>query len=673
MNKARRILVTSALPYANGSIHLGHLMEHIQTDIWVRYQRLIGNQCIYVCADDAHGTATMLNADELGISAEDLISAVHKEHIQDFQDFHISHDNFHTTHSAENKHFSYLIYQRLKEAGQIGEHDINQLYDPEKGMFLADRFVTGNCPQCNAADQYGDNCDACGATYAATDLGEPTSKISGVRPEVRQSKHLFFKLSEHTDFLNKWTRSGTLQSAVTNKLSEWLDQGLQDWDISRDAPYFGFEIPDEPGKYFYVWLDAPVGYMASFQNYCDKHADMSFDDFWKPDSTCEVHHFIGKDIVNFHALFWPAILSTAGFRTPTSVHVHGFATINGEKMSKSKGTFINARTYLNELSPTYLRYYFAARLGNSVEDLDINLDDFVQRVNSDLVGKLVNIASRCAGFINKQFEGKLATETCCELLDEFNNQQQQIAADYEAGEFSKAIRSIMALADKANQFIAEEKPWILIKDPSTKDRAQQVCSDGLNLFRMLMIYLKPVLPDLAQKAEQFLNCGELQWSDLAHHLTDHRINTFEPLLNRIESRSIEAIIDASKSHEKSAQGATTSKDEAAAPVEIDIDTFAQVDLRIARIIRAQVVEGADKLLQLTLDLGDHQRTVFSGIKSAYTAEQLEDKLTVVVANLKARKMKFGISEGMVLAAGPGDKEIFLISPDSGAKPGMKVT
>ena len=673
MNKVRKILVTSALPYANGSIHLGHLMEHIQTDIWVRYQRLTGNQCIYVCADDAHGTATMLNADELGISAEDLISAVHKEHIQDFQDFHISHDNFHSTHSEENKHFSYLIYRKLKEAGQIGEHDINQLYDPEKGMFLADRFVTGNCPQCNAADQYGDNCDACGATYSAMDLGEPTSRISGVTPEVRQSKHLFFKLSEHTDFLNKWTRSGTLQAAVTNKLSEWLDQGLQDWDISRDAPYFGFEIPDEPGKYFYVWLDAPIGYMASFKNYCDNHTDITFDDFWKPDSTCEVHHFIGKDIVNFHALFWPAMLTVAGFRTPTSVHVHGFATINGEKMSKSKGTFINARTYLNELSPTYLRYYFAARLSNSIEDLDINLDDFVQRVNSDLVGKLVNIASRCAGFINKQFDGNLTRQVQCDLLASFSNQQQQIAANYESGEFSKAMRSIMALADMANQFIAEEKPWILIKDPSTKDRAQQVCSDGLNLFRMLMIYLKPVLPDLAQKAEQFLNCGELQWSDLSHQLTDHRINTFEPLLKRIEPRSIEAIIETGKSDETSAQGATTSRYEASAAVEIDIDTFAQVDLRIARIIQAQVVEGADKLLQLTLDLGDHHRTVFSGIKSAYSAEQLEGKLTVVVANLKARKMKFGISEGMVLAAGPGAKEIFLISPDSGAEPGMKVT
>ena len=673
MNKARRILVTSALPYANGSIHLGHLLEHIQTDIWVRYQRLTGNQCIYVCADDTHGTGTMLNADKLGISAEDYINGVREEHIQDFLDFDISHDNFHSTHSEENEQLLYLIYERLKKAGQISQHDVDQLYDPEKGMFLADRFVSGNCPKCNAVDQPGDNCSACGATYSAIELGQPTSKLSGAAPEVRQSKHFFFKLSEHSDFLNKWTRSGTLQTAVTNKISEWLDQGLQDWDISRDAPYFGFEIPNEPNKYFYVWLDAPIGYMASFQNYCANQTDIKFDDFWKPDSTCEVHHFIGKDIVNFHALFWPAVLTMAGYRTPTSIRVHGMATINGEKMSKSKGTFINARTYLNELSPTYLRYYFAAKLSGGVEDLDINLDDFLQRVNSDLVGKLVNIASRCAGFINKQFDGKLTKQVQCDLLASFSNQQQQIADNYESGEFSKAMRSIMALADMANQFIAEEKPWILIKDPSTKDRAQQVCSDGLNLFRMLMIYLKPVLPDLAQKAEQFLNCGELQWSDLAHHLTDHRINTFEPLLKRIEPRSIEAIINAGKSHEKSAQGATTSKDEAAAPVEIDIDTFAQVDLRIARIIQAQVVEGAEKLLQLTLDLGDHQRTVFSGIKSAYTAEQLEDKLTVVVANLKARKMKFGISEGMVLAAGPGDKEIFLISPDSGAKPGMKVT
>ena len=490
MSTARKILVTSALPYANGSIHLGHLLEHIQTDIWVRYQRLTGNQCIYVCADDTHGTATMLNADKLGISAEDYINGVREEHIQDFLDFDISHDNFHSTHSEENEQLLYLIYERLKKAGQISQHDVDQLYDPEKGMFLADRFVSGNCPKCNAVDQYGDNCSACGATYSAIELGQPTSKLSGAAPEVRQSKHFFFKLSEHSDFLNKWTRSGTLQTAVTNKISEWLDQGLQDWDISRDAPYFGFEIPNEPNKYFYVWLDAPIGYMASFQNYCANQTDIKFDDFWKPDSTCEVHHFIGKDIVNFHALFWPAVLTMAGDRTPTSIRVHGMATINGEKMSKSKGTFINARTYLNELSPTYLRYYFAAKLSGGVEDLDINLDDFLQRVNSDLVGKLVNIASRCAGFINKQFDGKLTRQVQCDLLASFSNQQQQIAANYESGEFSKAMRGIMALADRANQFIAEEKPWILIKDPSTKDRAQQVCSDGLNLFRMLMIYLK---------------------------------------------------------------------------------------------------------------------------------------------------------------------------------------
>ena len=672
MSKARRILVTSALPYANGSLHLGHLLEHIQTDIWVRYQRMTGNQCIYVCADDTHGTATMLNADALGISAEQHIAAVKEEHIKDFRDFEISHDNFHSTHSDENKDLLYLIYGRLKQSGQISQQDVDQLYDAEKGMFLADRFVTGSCPQCSAEGQYGDNCDACGATYSAMELGTPISKLSGSAPEIRQSKHFFFKLSEHTDYLNKWTRSGTLQTAVTNKLSEWLDQGLQDWDISRDAPYFGFEIPDEPGKYFYVWLDAPIGYMASFQHYCNQHENIDFDDFWKPDSNCEVHHFIGKDIVNFHALFWPAVLHMTGFRTPTSIRVHGFATINGEKMSKSKGTFINARTYLNELHPTYLRYYFAAKLGNGVEDLDINLEDFVQRVNSDLVGKLVNIASRCAGFINKQFQGNLASETQCELINSFISEQQQISSNYESGEFSKAMRQIMALADLANQFIAEQKPWILIKDPSTKAQAQQVCSDGLNLFRMLIIYLKPALPDLALKAEHFLNCGDLQWSDLDKQLIDHRIKPFEPLLKRIESRSIEAMLEAGKPDQATVQPATQSLDEASISPEIDIDTFSKIDLRVARIVQAQTVDGSNKLLQLTLDLGDHQRRVFSGIKSAYSADELKDKLTVVVANLAARKMKFGTSEGMVLAAGPGDGDIFLISPDSGALPGMKV-
>ncbi len=672
MSKARRILVTSALPYANGPLHLGHLMEHIQTDIWVRYQRITGNQCIYVCADDTHGTATMLNADALGISAEQHIAAVKEEHIQDFRDFHISHDNFHSTHSDENKNLLYLIYGRLKDSGQISQQDVDQLYDAEKGMFLADRFVTGSCPQCNAENQYGDNCDACGATYSAMELGTPTSKLSGSVPEVRQSKHFFFKLSEHTDFLKQWTHSGSLQAAVTNKLSEWLDQGLQDWDISRDAPYFGFEIPDEPGKYFYVWLDAPIGYMASFQHYCDQHPGIEFDDFWKPDSTCEVHHFIGKDIVNFHALFWPAVLKLAGFRTPTSIRVHGFATINGEKMSKSKGTFINARTYLNELHPTYLRYYFAAKLSHGVEDMDINLDDFVQRVNSDLVGKLVNIASRCAGFINKQFNGSLAKETQSDLLDRFLDEQQQISSHYESGEFSKAMRQIMALADLANQFIAEQKPWILIKDPSTKAQAQHVCSDGLNLFRMLVIYLKPALPDLASKSEDFLNCGDLQWSDLDQQLVDHRINPFEPLLKRIEARSIEAMIEAGKPDKTPAQADSRSTTEAAISPEIDIDTFSKIDLRVARIVEAQAVEGSNKLLQLTLDLGDHQRSVLSGIKSAYTADELKDKFTVVVANLAPRKMKFGTSEGMVLAAGPGERDIFLISPDSGARAGMKV-
>jgi len=665
----RRILVTSALPNANGSIHLGHLMEHIQTDIWVRFQRMRGHECIYVCADDTHGTATMLRAEELGTTPEALIQDVNAEHQSDFQDFLISHDNYYSTHSDENQELSSLIYNRLNEAGQITTKSVDQLYDPEKEMFLADRFIVGTCPKCKTEGQYGDNCEACGATYDATDLIDPVSKISGATPVLKESKHFFFALSNFNEFLGDWTRSGTLQDQVANKLSEWLDAGLQDWDISRDAPYFGFEIPGEPGKFFYVWLDAPIGYMASFRNWCEEN-NVNFDDFWKKDSDCEVHHFIGKDIVNFHALFWPAMLDTAGFRTPTRVQAHGFVTVDGQKMSKSRGTFINARTYLDHLNPEYLRYYFAAKMSGSVDDLDINLEDFVQRVNSDVVGKVVNIASRCAGFINKQFDGQLSATADNPLLKEFAAASDVVAEHYENGDYGKALREIMALADKANQFIDEHKPWVMIKEDDKRDEVQQVCSDGINFFKGLVTYLKPVLPALAEKSEAFLNVPPLTWSDAGQPLVSHQINKFKPLMTRIEPDKVEAIVSNSKDEAPAAIDAESTQEE---NNWIQFDDFAKVDLRVARIAAADHVEGADKLLQLTLDLDGETRNVFAGIKAAYNPEDLVGKLTVMVANLAPRKMKFGVSEGMVLAAGPGGEDIYLLEPHDGAKPGMKVS
>ena len=670
MTTRRRILVTSALPYANGAIHLGHMLEHVQTDIFVRFQRLQGHECIYVCADDVHGTAVMLNAQAAGQTPLDYAAEITKAHIQDFQAFQISHDCYDSTHSKDNEQLSAEIYSRLLASGNIEKAAVEQLFDTEKGLFLADRFVVGGCPSCKTPEQYGDNCDACGATYAATDLIDPRSKLSGSKPELRTSEHIFFALSKHTEFLKTWTQSGTLHPAVTNKLSEWLDTGLQNWDISRDAPYFGFEIPGEPGKYFYVWLDAPIGYISSFKRYCAGHG-IDYEDYWRADSDCEVHHFIGKDIVNFHALFWPAMLSAADFRTPTKVNVHGFLTINGEKMSKSKGTFINARTYLDQLSPEYLRYYFAAKLNPSVADLDLNLEDFVQKVNADLVGKVANIASRCAGFINKQFGGVMNASTGTPLIGQFQSAANEIADLYEAREFSKAMRVIMGLADQANQFIAEEQPWQLIKNPETRDRAEAVCADGLNLFRLLTLYLKPVLPGLAERAEAFLAIEPLTWADHNTQLEGHTIAAFQPLIQRIELAQVQAMIEIEQ-----AQGQPAPSTEVAGtPKEdtIDIAAFAQVDLRVARIVAAEAVVGADKLLALTLDVGDHQRNVFSGIKSAYQPEDLIGKLTVLVANLAPRKMKFGLSEGMILAAGPGGSDIFLISPDSGATPGMKVS
>ena len=676
MSQARQILVTSALPYANGSIHLGHMLEYIQTDMWVRYQKLRGNQCIYVCADDAHGSAIMLRAEKEGITAEQLIDGVKAEHSGDFADFLVDFDNFHSTHSPENRELSESIYKALRDNGHIATRSVTQYFDPEKGMFLADRFIKGTCPKCATPDQYGDNCEKCGATYEPTELKDPRSAISGAVPVLKDSKHFFFKLPQFQDMLQQWTRSGTLQESVANKLAEWLDGGLHEWDISRDAPYFGFEIPDEPGKYFYVWLDAPIGYMASFKNLCARRPDLDFDAFWNKDSSAEVYHFIGKDIVNFHALFWPAMLEGAGYRKPTAINVHGYLTVNGQKMSKSRGTFIKARTYLDHLNPEYLRYYYAAKLGRGVDDLDLNLEDFIQKVNSDLVGKVVNIASRCAGFIHKGNAGVLvAANPEPELWNAFQSAAPSIADAYESRDFARAMREIMALADRANAWIADKAPWSLAKQDGKADEVQAICSLGINLFRQLVIFLKPVLPHLARDAEAFLNVAPLVWNDLTTPLADHQLNPFAPLLSRIEPAKVDAMVEASKEDLAAADASKGNgelkKDPLAA--EIAFDAFAAVDLRIALIEKCEFVEGADKLLRLTLDIGDEKRNVFSGIKSAYPdPSKLEGRLTLYVANLAARKMKFGVSEGMVLAAGPGGEEIYLLSPDSGAKPGQRV-
>ncbi|MCB1841940.1 MAG: methionine--tRNA ligase [Halioglobus sp.] len=674
----RRILVTSALPYANGSLHLGHLLEQVQTDIWVRFQKSRGHDCLYVCADDAHGTAIMLTAEKLGISPQQQIDTIRQEHERDSAGFLIGFDNFHTTHSPENRHWCETIYQRLRDNGHIATRDITQAYDPEKGLFLADRFIKGTCPRCRAADQYGDNCEACGATYSPLELIDPVSALSGAAPVEKASTHFFFRLPEFEAMLRDWLASDTLQSQVANKLREWVDGGLQEWDISRDAPYFGFEIPGEPGKYFYVWLDAPIGYIASFQNYCDRTGH-PFDDYWQRGTDTELYHFIGKDIINFHGLFWPAMLHSANLRSPTAIYAHGFLTVNGTKMSKSRGTFIKASTYLEHLDAQYLRYYFAAKLSASVDDIDLNLEDFVQRVNADVVGKVVNIASRCAGFLKKGHDNTLSA-TCDEpaLVQSFIDQGEGIAALFEAREFNKAVREIIALADRANQYIDDKKPWLLAKEEGQQETVHSVCSVGINLFRVLMTYLKPVLPEMAEKAENFLNCS-LDWTQLDGALLNHRLNPFTPLLTRIDAAQVEAMIEASREAPAAAPEtpvtATPQPPAGNAPDHtISIDDFARVELRVAEITAAESIEGADKLLRLTLSLGEDQppRQVLAGIRAAYEPDTLVGRLTVVVANLAPRKMRFGISEGMVLAAGPGNENIFLLSPDEGALPGMQV-
>ncbi len=665
----RDILVTSALPYANGQIHLGHLLEYIQTDIWVRFQKSRGHQCSFVCASDAHGTAIMLKAQNEGITPEALIEQVKAEHERDFAAFGVEFDHFHSTHSEENRVLSELIYTRCRDNGAIKRTVIQQLFDTEKGLFLADRYVKGECPKCGAADQYGDNCESCSATYEAYELINPISTLSGSAPVLKDSEHLFFDLPQFQEFLQDWTTSGRLQPQVANKLAEWLDSGLMPWDISRDAPYFGFEIPDAPGKFFYVWLDAPIGYLASFKAHCDA-TGLDFDHYWKPDSTAEVYHFIGKDIVNFHCLFWPSMLSCADFRTPSAVNVHGFVTVNGAKMSKSRGTFIQASTYLNHLNPEYLRYYYASKLNSRVEDTDLNLEDFVQKVNSDLVGKVVNIASRSAGFINKRFDGQLGNvDANPELSQRFADAADSIADLYERREFSAALREIMGLADAANAWIADVQPWVIAKQEGQDAKLQATCATALNLFRTLMVYLQPVVPTLAGESAEFLRVPELSWNDSQQRLENHQIGAFKPLLQRVDSKNVDAMIDEGKTPE----AAPAEVEPTPATPECTIEDFAKIDMRVARIDDCEYVQGAKKLLKLTLDDGSGTpRTVFSGIRSVYQPEDLKGRLCIALVNLKPRQMKFGLSEGMVLAAGEGDS-IHLLDINSDAQPGARVS
>ncbi|CAC9529660.1 Methionyl-tRNA synthetase (EC 6.1.1.10) [uncultured Gammaproteobacteria bacterium] len=663
----RKILVTSALPYANGEIHLGHLLEYIQTDIWVRFQKMMSNECHYVCADDAHGTPIMLKANELGITPEALIKDVSERHQADFKDFFIGFSQYHSTHSDENKVISADIYNQLNDAGYIKTRTISQAFDPEKQMFLPDRFIKGDCPKCGAVDQYGDNCEVCGATYSPIELKNAKSAISGATPITKDSEHYFFDLPQFEAQLKEWTNAGHLQDEISNKLAEWFKQGLKQWDISRDAPYFGFQIPDVEGKYFYVWLDAPIGYMASFKKLCNER-DIDFDEYFNKDSETELYHFIGKDIVYFHALFWPAMLMGANYRTPNAIFAHGFLTVNGQKMSKSRGTFIQARTYLESLDPECLRYYYAYKLSAKIDDIDLNLEDFKQRVNSDLVGKVVNIASRSAGFIVKKFDKTLSAFAIeGGLYNEFVAQGDSIAQHYEARNYNQAMREIMKLADKANQYIDTHKPWQMVKEEGKETQVHDVTSLAINLFRVLVTYLKPVLPVMAEQAEAFLNIDELDWHNLKHPLTKHKINKFKPLMSRIEDVQINQVIENSK------QSMQTTEKETQEDDMIQIDDFAKINLRIAKIVKAQAVEGADKLLQLTLDIGEAStKNVFAGIKGHYNPQDLEGRLTVMVANLAPRKMKFGISQGMVLAAGNGES-LYILSPDSGAQVGMKVS
>ena len=659
----KNILVTSALPYANGSIHMGHLVEYIQTDIWVRFQKMKGHNCLYICAADAHGTPIMIKAREENINPEALVERISKQQLRDLNDFGVKFDNFHSTHSTENKKLVEEIFNALKKNGHIYTKDIEQVYDEKMKMFLPDRFIKGVCPKCQAEDQYGDACEKCGTTYNPNELINSFSTLSNTKPVWRESKHYFFKLSDFEESLKTWIEDSKLHKSITNKLFEWFEMGLQDWDISRDDPYFGFKIPGEEKKYFYVWLDAPIGYLASFLNFCKKNK-IKYSDYFDAESKAELYHFIGKDIVYFHALFWPAVLKGAGIRQPTSVFAHGFLTINGKKMSKSRGTFINGRTYLDHLDPSYIRYYYAAKLGPSMEDIDLNTEDFVARVNSDLVGKLINIASRCSGFINKQFDNQLSKELDNqELFNQFLSASEDISNHFKNREYSKAMRKIISLADEANRYLENKKPWIMIKDEALHKEVQSVCTQGLNLFRILMIYLYPVIPEIAINAMKLFNEKEWRWKDLDSPILGKKIKEYRPLLTRIEKKKVENLMT-SKEDQSDKITKETGK--------ITIDDFMKVDLRVGIIDEAKEVEGADKLLKLIVNLDKEKRTIFAGIKSAYKVEDLVGRSVVVAANLAPRKMKFGTSEGMILAAGPGGDQIFLLSTDEGAKPGMKI-
>ena len=682
----RKILVTSALPYANGSIHLGHMVEHIQTDVWVRFQKLRGHECYYCCADDTHGTPVMLAAQKQGIAPEDMIAKVREEHLADFTGFNIGYDNYYSTHSPENKQFSQDIYRALKANGKIESRVIEQLFDPEKQMFLPDRFVKGECPKCHTQDQYGDNCEVCGTTYSPTELINPYSAVSGAKPELRESEHFFFKLGECADFLKAWTSGNNphdgkphLQPEALNKMKEWLGEGeettLSDWDISRDAPYFGFEIPDAPGKYFYVWLDAPVGYMASFKNLCDR-IGIDFDEYFKADSQTEMYHFIGKDILYFHALFWPAMLHFSGHRAPTGVYAHGFLTVDGQKMSKSRGTFITAKSYLEQgLNPEWMRYYIAAKLNSKIEDIDLNLQDFISRVNSDLVGKYVNIAARASGFIAKRFEGRLKDVADSELLAKLTAQSEAIAECYESREYAKALRDIMALADIVNEYVDANKPWELAKQEGQDARLHEVCSELINAFTMLTAYLAPVLPKVAENAAKFLNLEAITWANTRETLGEHAINKYEHLMQRVEQKQVDDLIEANKQSiaAAAAPAAEESKYEKVAE-QASFDDFMKIDMRVAKVLNCEAVEGSTKLLKFDLDFGFEKRIIFSGIAASYpNPAELNGRMVIAVANFAPRKMaKFGVSEGMILSAATAEGKLKLLDVDAGAQPGDKV-
>ncbi|KZC86336.1 methionine--tRNA ligase [Neisseria flavescens] len=682
----RKILVTSALPYANGSIHLGHMVEHIQTDVWVRFQKLRGHECHYCCADDTHGTPVMLAAQKQGIAPEDMIAKVREEHLADFTGFNIGYDNYYSTHSPENKQFSQDIYRALKANGKIESRVIEQLFDPEKQMFLPDRFVKGECPKCHAQDQYGDNCEVCGTTYSPTELINPYSAVSGAKPELRESEHFFFKLGECADFLKAWTSGNNphdgkphLQPEALNKMKEWLGEGeettLSDWDISRDAPYFGFEIPDAPGKYFYVWLDAPVGYMASFKNLCDR-IGIDFDEYFKADSQTEMYHFIGKDILYFHALFWPAMLHFSGHRAPTGVYAHGFLTVDGQKMSKSRGTFITAKSYLEQgLNPEWMRYYIAAKLNSKIEDIDLNLQDFISRVNSDLVGKYVNIAARASGFIAKRFEGRLKNVSGSALLAKLAAESDTIAEQYENREYARALRDIMALADAVNEYVDANKPWELAKQEGQDERLHEVCSELINAFTMLTAYLAPVLPKVAENAAKFLNLEAITWANTRETLGEHAINKYEHLMQRVEQKQVDDLIEANKQSiaAAAAPAAEESKYEKVAE-QASFDDFMKIDMRVAKVLNCEAVEGSTKLLKFDLDFGFEKRIIFSGIAASYpNPAELNGRMVIAVANFAPRKMaKFGVSEGMILSAATAEGKLKLLDVDAGAQPGDKV-